>query len=242
MWCSTCQQEVPGVRSSANGELACVRCGRPADEPGHSAVGAAPQTAEERERLLRNLEHWSDHPLLAELDDWELGEQLRHVERLLAMHPPADGPGQVALADNKLSPLALRHDPRRLRRAKGTTALHVARVLAWGTIALGMVAVVCGAVLMAVAQLRGRSDLWGVGIPLFVVGQLGLVIGLVADADLARRKTRRQAASVHVPFHPMSGAIASRQALAPTTNTIGSRPAFNLTPGDFGSLRFRTGG
>ncbi len=217
------------MRSSASGELVCVRCGRAASEQAHTGVGASPQTAEERERLLRTLEHWRDHPLLAELDDWELGEQLRHVERLLAMHPPADMPGQLAVADAAHSPLAPPHAPRRLRRAKRPTALRAARVVAWCTMALGLAAVACGAVLMAVAQLRGRSDLWGVGIPLFAVGQLGLVIGLVTDADLARRKTRRQAASIHAPFAPKTGAIGSRQAFDPIAR--GLRPLRSRTSG-----------
>lgn len=242
MWCSTCQQEVPGVRNSASGELACVRCGRAADEPSHSTAGAAPQTAEERERLLRNLEHWSDHPLLAELDDWELGEQLRHVQRLLAMHPPAHVPGQVALSDTAHSQPAPPHTSQRRRRARGSTLQRAARILAWCAMALGLAAVVCGAVLMAVAQLRGRNDLWGVGIPLFVVGQLGLVIGLVADADLARRKTRRRAASVHAPFDRMTGSIGSHQAFAATTGGLGSRQALDTVTGRMGSRPFRTGG
>lgn len=194
MWCSTCQQDVPGVRSSVCGALVCVRCGQQADEQKRPLASDHPSTPEERERLLRNLEHWSDHPLLAELDDWELGEQLRHVERLLAMARPADSPTppHFPWGDAAHAPPG----PYPVRGGAGgvvaLTPLRAARLLAWCALALGLAAVVCGAVLMAMAQLRGRSDLWGVGIPLFAVGQLGLVIGLVCEADLARRGRRRR--------------------------------------------------
>ncbi|MCL6501152.1 MAG: hypothetical protein K6T86_00615 [Pirellulales bacterium] len=192
MWCSKCQQEVPGVRNSASGVLACVRCGQEPDQVPPSSATATLPTPEERDQLLRNLEHWSDHPLLAELDDWELGEQLRHVERLLAVDPPGKLP---APRHSGFSPGEKLHErenatSRRRLGSSGSMALRAARLLAWLAIALGVAALVCGAVLLALAQLRGRSDLWGLGIPLFAVGQLGVVIGLVCEADFSRRVRR----------------------------------------------------
>jgi hypothetical protein len=191
MWCSTCQQEVPGIRNAASGELACVRCGRHAGEA--ERAGASPANPQERQALLRNLEHWSDHPLLADLDDWELGEQLRHVERLLAIELPEERPAPPHYAARRRGSFARASGAQPERRASVRTSA------AWCAMALGLAAVVCGAVLMAVAQLRSRNDLWGLGIPLFALGQLGLVIGLVCEADLARRQGRRGGRASSVP-------------------------------------------
>jgi hypothetical protein len=55
--------------------------------------------------------------------------------------------------------------------------------LVWATLSLGLMAFVCGAVLLGWSLAVGRSDLWNLGLPIALVGQFGLLLGLVWQLD-----------------------------------------------------------
>src|SRR5258708_7872758 len=87
MWCTTCRQEVPGVASPADGPegnkraTCCIRCGTvllPATARDGSENDDATAPGDGVEATS-----WEVNPL-ASFETWELDEQLRHVERLLA--------------------------------------------------------------------------------------------------------------------------------------------------------------
>src|SRR5438132_4439332 len=87
MWCSTCQQDVPGLGSpSSGGELRCGKCGgslAPADHMTTADVeiaGARIAPAVQAENGA--LENLLRCPPLPD-DDWTLEAELRGVQRLL---------------------------------------------------------------------------------------------------------------------------------------------------------------
>ena len=48
---------------------------------------------------------------------------------------------------------------------------------------LGLAAFACGAVLLVWSLVGGRDDLWPIGLPLALIGQAGLIVGLVFQLD-----------------------------------------------------------
>src|SRR5215211_3914808 len=84
MWCSTCQQDVPGLGSPLAGGLRCTKCSQPL------IADAAPLVDVNGDALKRLLD---DQP---EADDWALEAELRGMERMLGSlrnnRPWADRP------------------------------------------------------------------------------------------------------------------------------------------------------
>ena len=68
--------------------------------------------------------------------------------------------------------------------------------MAWSCLSLGTMAFVCGAALMAWSTNAGRPDLWAVGTPVLLIGQISLVLGLVLQLDRIWRDSRRAAAKL----------------------------------------------
>lgn len=82
MWCHSCRQDVPGLPSGLDRHYACARCGTvmllPAGETATAVRIDAAHAGEPEAPALPA----SPAPLLM-MDLWELGQQLRHVERVL---------------------------------------------------------------------------------------------------------------------------------------------------------------
>jgi len=55
---------------------------------------------------------------------------------------------------------------------------------------LGSMCFVCGVVLLGWAYASGRGELWSLGIPLTLVGQAGLIVGLVFQLENLWRTNR----------------------------------------------------
>ena len=121
----------------------------------------------------------------AALEDWLLEEQRRHVERLLA--PAAAATLQAAAATRPADALSI--PPSRAAACAG-------RLLALGACAASF-----GAVLLIWGCCAGRAELWRVGLPAALVGQLLVWIGFrmpprgaalaAAGADSARIDSAR---------------------------------------------------
>jgi len=187
MWCSTCQQDVPGLGSpSSGGYLRCGKCGGEllgqqveSRDRERSASPARANAAENAalEKLLRGA------PLSDE--DWALEAELRGVQRLLgsmksgsalALHRPHAAPATWHSAPPPSSPEPSAAPPRVTPPLRGHTA-------AWAILSLGLATFACGAVLLAWSLVAQREDLWSVGMPLALIGQAGLVLGLVLQLD-----------------------------------------------------------
>jgi hypothetical protein len=203
MWCSTCQQDVPGLGSpGSGGELRCGKCGANLIGSGQSQV-AVSESAENRRHAAATpnenaaLESLLHCPQLPE-DDWTLEAELRGVQRLLSSlksRPPADEslvshlpqmalpgwhamPAAESIADDELEPPGSTNEPRHTNPA------------AWTILSLSLAVFACGAVLLAWSLLGQREDLWPVGLPLALIGQAGMILGLVLQIDgLTGRRT-----------------------------------------------------
>jgi hypothetical protein len=131
-------------------------------------------------------------------DDWELDEQLRHIGRVLAeaRHegPPShEGPpGQtsdrgntVVRVDSAHAEPAGRHLPLPGRQSAEPTrqAPGSLPIWTWATMLLGLTAFVCGGVLLGWSIVSGREDLWSIGLPIALGGQIGLLVALVLQLD-----------------------------------------------------------
>lgn len=158
MWCSTCRQDVPAIASpkpSAGAEtpLCCLRCG--------SSLRAEAAASPQRDSQPAADAFSTASPLL-ELDGWELEEQLRHVERVLA------GPaGRSAGLPGHVTPCR--------------PGLLVT-LLAWIGLAAGLATLACGSVLSTWGVVAARDDLWRIGMPVALIGQFALLAGLVLHA------------------------------------------------------------
>jgi len=218
MWCRRCGQDVPGVPALDEGEFSCPRCGEilkrlAAFNSAEPSEIPLPEEAAPPDAVAPATPALLDSPAY---DQWELEEQLRHIGRVLRKAPvdqgpeqPADGSMPVRLDTPHETPAA-RHVPHR-RRARGKPARQAAspsirgsRVLAAFTVAsllLGTMTLACGGILLGWALVAGRPELWNLGMPIALGGQIALLIGLVLQLERLWSDNRRAASrleKVHV--------------------------------------------
>lgn len=118
-----------------------------------------------------------------DLDDWEVDDDFYVIERLAESlrvedaHAPDPSPAwrEEASEDPELAP-----EPRRKRSRQRKPA---GAALAWGVLSLGLIAFVFGAALLAWSFIATRGDLWCWGMPLTLVGQALLLVGVVLQID-----------------------------------------------------------
>lgn len=118
-----------------------------------------------------------------DLDDWEMEDDFRVIERLAdSLHvddarAPVTSPAwcEETPSDPELPP-----EPPRERRRERKPA---GAALAWGVLSLGLVAFVFGGALLAWSFIATRGDLWCWGMPLTLVGQALLLVGVVLQID-----------------------------------------------------------
>ena len=129
-----------------------------------------------------------------EADRWEIDDRLREAERLLGRRTEATrdmvpgessvGPATWTRADvGRIPP-----PPVALRKQK--TSGKGSRWFGWLSLVLGVIGLSCGASLLAWSHWAERPDLWSLGLPIVLVGQIGLTIGFIAQLDALRREHR----------------------------------------------------
>lgn len=162
-----------------------------------------------------------DLPELAsplELDTAEWDRQLREAERLLggkpgfkraptaahqeqaageAAYQRTDGPHSLA------GPLRDRSRPRATQRAAArrdaaptvSTATTLGKqfqaLVAWASMCLGLAAFACGAFLLFWAVFRERPELWDLGLPITLGGQIGLLLGVCLQLERLWQENRQ---------------------------------------------------
>ena len=152
-------------------------------------------------------------------DSWEFDEQLRHIGRRLRSGHENGGKVEAQVrreitrldpphlnapswhVPEKASPKPLHRKPRRrAQTAKSSGSL------AWSALSVGTMVLVCGAILLVWAVASDRGELWAVGLPAAVIGQVVLLIGLVLQLDRLWRDSRAAAArlsKVDVQLHEL---------------------------------------
>ena len=207
MWCQQCQQDVPGVVTS--GECRCVRCdtslGGEAARPPAYNVGLE-ETANHGLELSGSMAP----PALADLDwdDWALEDELRRVQRMLSTLP-SDMPKSIA---GRYSALA-EHDLPMHPWSPSQTHSHMSHAaaqpaakqvaqpqrsstltsVAWMLLSLGVMAFVCGGILLAWSYFGGQERLWHLGLPIALGGQAGLLLGFILQLDRLRQDNTQAA-------------------------------------------------
>jgi hypothetical protein len=201
MWCSTCQQDVTSTGSPAGGPLRCNRCEQTIAAAAPSAKDSAPKF----DKLLRASS-------LTE-EDWTLEAELHGVQRLLgslkstgslgpeltSIHKPHSAPSgwhsensldhrASKAADALYSPVDTIETPP-TEQPKGNLA-------AWAILSLGLATFACGAVLLVWSLVASRDDLWPVGMPLALIGQAGLILGLILQLDGLWTNSRKTATAL----------------------------------------------
>ena len=190
MWCKNCRQDVPGIAGRGPGRLGCIRCGAIlTPEVTAHTVGVAELSAHGLE--LRHAEPIRSQPHAGiaretkpplDLDEWELEDSLGDLEPLLSARRALDKPVQRFDAP-PLQPLpapASFGSPAEPSRERVRTD---ASLLAWSFFAVGLMAFMCGVVLLVWSFAEGRSELWGLGMPITVGGQVALLLGLVLQLE-----------------------------------------------------------
>jgi len=208
MWCNQCGQDVPGLASAAEGRFRCPRCGR--DLAQEESIRPAEQTLKiaeppaAAEGQPRAANEFASAPPSA-YDDWEFDEQLRHIGRVIGGQK---GFGRqqtthqrgVARLDPAHAGLSGRHNPASRQSTSGQTAggltEFVLPFLTWTTLLLGIMALVCGGVLLGWSTVSGRQDLWTIGMPITLGGQIALLVGLILQLDRLWHDNRSTVAKI----------------------------------------------
>ncbi len=192
MWCSTCQQDVPAQPSPKTGRLSCPRCSGELRREANTGPGK-PDTASEPV---------APHSETVRFDPWEVDEQLRHLERKLrgsGGRSKAQRRREIARLDppHRQAPSwhATPEEAKRNRRSR-TAGSRSGGALAWTALALGTMVVVCGALLLVWAVVADRGELWTIGLPAAIIGQVVLLVGLVLQLDRLWRDNRTAAAKL----------------------------------------------
>lgn len=191
MWCQHCQQDAPAI-AIGNAESACARCGK-SFETGENAQ-AVERTAAYGIDLTSSSSANSAAETFALESDWLLHQDLRRLQRRLGTSPDLKLV-HAAEDDTDPSPASIkksRHYAKPLQRqAIGGTRPMFLSIIAWTLISLGLMALVCGGVLVAWSFFGARNDLWSRGMPIAFCGQFCLLLGLVLQLDFLGRLNRR---------------------------------------------------
>lgn len=133
------------------------------------------------------------------LDDWEMDEQLRHLGRKLgcdgesadAQHVPPQQFGRLESGHG--GPSGWHRAPSAKPASHPARGFSLIVAVAWLAASLGMMAFVCGGVLVGWSLIAGRPELWNIGLPLALGGQVALLLGLLLQLDRMRQDNRQAA-------------------------------------------------
>jgi len=171
MWCSTCQQDVPGLAASDGGQR-CGKCSQPlAGGQSPALDGSRVLDGSTVQRLL------SDQP---SADDWALEAELRSVERLVGS---LRGSTPRTAVDAPHAALPAWHVPQEQATREPVAVQSTSHVAAWTVLSIGLAVFACGGVLLGWSVIGQRDDLWPIGMPLAVIGQAVLILGLILQLD-----------------------------------------------------------
>jgi hypothetical protein len=189
MWCETCAQDVPAVASAKEETVRCARCGEPAAVP--PGMGLHAQVDDAGIDLAARAPAGETRP--PEFDDWELDEEIRRTGSVLKKPVSPEGKSNFHIAlkhrfdppqfgELDLGPVDSTA-PRIRKTATDSRSKRRSSPIAWAALSLGLMAFVCGAVLLGWSLVAGRSDLWSLGLPITLAGQCTMILGLVFQME-----------------------------------------------------------
>ena len=211
MWCSRCREDVPAVAGKDRGGFSCPRCGD-ALSAGRSAEPElqpeAPEAAPARDEPTAPTPGY---------DSWELDDRLRHIGRVLRPESPDSEPVRQARQQEMLRLDAAHTGPsgwhlpepqpdaapgkssrkRAAANPRARSSFSLLAAIAWTILLLSTTAIVCGGVLMVWSLVGARPELWSIGLPVALGGQVALLVGLVLQMDRLRDDNRSTAEQLH---------------------------------------------
>lgn len=186
MWCKHCRQDVPGLASPSERQIACARCGEP--------VGDSTAAENVERDGLPGEDDALDEPAY---DPWLTNEKLRHADRVIKLLRLPGGDLETVL---RCDPPQLA-DAARAREPVERAGRHSRRYTvagAWAAFAAGVAALSCGAMLTTWSMIGARPELWNLGLPMIALGQLALMAG-VALHLVSRSAAEKAAANAPEP-------------------------------------------
>ncbi len=188
MWCSDCQQDLPGIASVEDDRLIwCARC--------NALLTSASQLEQESDvpssqRLARS--SWRDSPMAMGLDYLPANE-IPSLEDLKfsARRPPFGslfhGSGEIEAGEKSLGPF------RRLV------------VVGWICVSMGLLGNLLSAIVMGWSLRSGSANWWLAGTVVFLASQLLLLIGLLFHLDCIWQRQRSAESSLRQLTGQISG-------------------------------------
>ncbi len=186
MWCKWCRQHVAVYRAKQGKALSCAQCDRRLGRDalaGTQAAGLAQSAAHGVELAASQ----SPAPPTAGYDDWKFDQSVQRLQARVGnwrrtdalrtdVPPPRYLQARQPRRDRHYPTVARRRRPK--TRGKRRTSL-----LAWMFLAIGLTALACGSALLVWSVVDARDELWTLGIPIAVAGQVGLLLGLVLQLE-----------------------------------------------------------
>jgi len=162
-------------------------------------------------------------------DSWETEQRLRHIGRVLRPHirpatKPAAEPKRKARvhAAHARTPGWHRKDrrqvPARVRQPSGDPGM---AMVVWSAISLGVMLLACGGILLGWSVLGHRPELWSLGFPIAVAGQVILLFGLVIQLDRLWSHNRDAAAKLDAVDRQLHDLRSTTAMLGTTHSTPG---------------------
>ncbi len=196
MWCVQCRQEVPGIVAAGEGRFACPRCAEILCE---SNADSLPGTASDQGAADEGTSDDQDSAA-SRVDSWEVDEQLRHIQRLLRVERPDAAEQQLRLDESHPAtppghiPELL--TPNRNPSLQSAPSGSVLSAFAWAALLLGTMGFACGGILLGWSIWTERAELWNLGVPITLCGQIVLLLGLILQLDRLWHDSRRAAAKL----------------------------------------------
>ena len=123
-------------------------------------------------------------------DNWELDEKLYDVDRLLSelgdlgSHAAgSEAPHWPPMSSDSVSHAPSKSTSRKQLPEKRTRRRKRSSWLAWLVLSFGLMMFVCGGVLLGWSFFTDKTTLWRLGMPLSLLGQAGLLLGLILQLE-----------------------------------------------------------
>ncbi len=208
MWCGACQQDVPGVvASNGQSSICCARCGKPLHRSRwqDGTTGREPNTSCETGKRDCDAHRvpFDDLPEFIELEDWEFEETIQEAERLVRRVTRSPELGLAQIPQQRVDG---GHETHRLLSAKNPSRESASSVpvppkqsssLPWILLSIGLGVFVCGAALIGLSFVHQRPQLWQLGLPLLLGGQVAVLAVVIWQLDVAWNSHRATFVALH---------------------------------------------
>jgi hypothetical protein len=130
-------------------------------------------------------------------------------------------------------------ESRRARRANRSRLARAVSAVAWYLLSLGLAGFVCGGVLSGWSLVAHRAELWNVGMPIALGGQLALLLGLILQLDRLGQDNRRQAETLDQVGRQLDRLTSRRRIDAPEGYSPASKRGKAVLTASSGSKNIR---